>query len=317
MSDYIIKADLAGDVCFKPSFLQTKTRIYHSLDRYLTPAILCDRLEGLPEQFFNAQPRCWQPINWTDIDFEQVLAIDLDTFLDIIKGALEIEASIKEYTHTSRQHLQLIHPAMARFVNGVIAEEDSFLELGLWEKQERQHTSALVRMYWQLTRQKTIPDLCIPKAYRSCNNAEMDLYRHGIHRIATEYSAVCLYLWLMARTTGSIQQVFQELLLDNISHLAKFWGFGKWLYLDRDYLGLKKKTNNHSSQHDSLKAIANITAIVKQIMKVLQWESWNDTYKIELIYTFTAVWQQMWTWNNSLTSEYLTVLFASSLLNDL
>jgi hypothetical protein len=43
----------------------------------------------------------------------------LDIFLSIIKGALDTEAPIKDYTQTSRQYLEPIHPSMARLVGGM------------------------------------------------------------------------------------------------------------------------------------------------------------------------------------------------------
>jgi hypothetical protein len=308
--------DLAGDVCFNPTFWQTKARIHHLLDTYLSKDILCDRLEDLPEQFLNPQPRPWQHIEWQNINSEQILGIELKTFLGIIKGALDTEAPIRGYTQTSRQYLHSIHPAMARFVGGVVGGNNSLLELGLWEKEERQHTPALVRVYQQLNQQKIIPDVPSPKTYQPSGNAKMDLYRHGVHRIATEYGAVCLYLWLMARTTDSLQQVLKELLQDEINHLTKFWGFGQWLYTEENLLCLStfKNARQDNQQINSTQAVNHLTATINRMMRVLHWESWSLNQKIELIYTFTCVGQRMWSWSNSLTFEYLNVLFASSLI---
>jgi hypothetical protein len=313
---YIDPTDLAGDVCFNPTFWQTKARIHHLLANYLTEEILCDRLEDLPEQFLNPQPRPWQHIEWQSIDREQILGIELETFLAIIKGALDTEAPIRDYTQTSRQYLQSIHPAMARFVGGVVKENNSLLELGLWEKEERQHTPALMRVYQQLTQQKIIPEVLSPKTYQPSGNAKMDLYHHGVHRIATEFSAVCLYLWLMARTTDNLQQVLKELLQDEINHMTKFWGFGQWLYAEENLFGFPT-FNRH--QHDdqltnSNPTINHLMTTLNRMMKVLGWKSWSLNQKIELIYTFTCVGQRMWSWSNSLTFEYLNVLFASSLI---
>ena len=130
MYEYIALTDLAGDVCFNPSFWQTKTRIHHLVDTYLTTDLLCNRLEDLPEQFLNPQPRPWQTIRWQSINSAQIIGIDLEVFLKIIKGALDTEAPIRGYTQTSRQYLQSIHPAMARFVGGTVAQDDSLI-LGL------------------------------------------------------------------------------------------------------------------------------------------------------------------------------------------
>ena len=327
MYNCISPTDLAGDVCFNPTFWQTKARIQNLIANYLTPDILCDRLEDLPEQFLNPQPRPWQPIDWHNINSEQIIGIDLEVFLSIVKGALDTEAPIRGYTQTSRQYLQSIHPAMARFVGGVVAQDgqDTLLKLGLWEKEERQHTPALIKVYQQLTQAKLAANPPIPKTYQPSGNAKIDLYRHGIHRIATEYSAVCLYLWLMTRTTDSLQQVFQELLQDEINHMTKFWGFGQWLYGGCNFdacstvknhltFGQTQKAHFWSNQTNQLKALNNLIATVTHMIEVLHWESWSLNHQIELIYSFVCVGQKMWSWSNSLTPEYLAMLFTSSLI---
>ena len=315
MYDYISCPDLAGDVCFNPTFWQTKTRIHNLIDTYLTTNILCDRLEDLPEQFLNPQPRPWQPINWHNINSEQIIAIDLKVFLSIIKGALDTEAPIRGYTQTSRQYLQSIHPAMARFVGGVVTKDKTLLEVGLWEKEERQHTPALTKIYQQLSRNKLIATSPIAKGYQPSGNAKTDLYHHGIHRIATEYSAVCLYMWLMTRTTGSLQQVLKELLQDEINHMTKFWGFGQWLYRDFNlHLSTVKSHSSKQTNTNKLKSVNRLMATVTSMMKVLHWESWSLNHQIELIYTFICAGKRIWSWSNSLTPEYLAMLFTSSLI---
>ena len=45
---------------------------------------------------------------------------------------------------------------------------------------------------------------------------------------------------------------------------------------------------------------------------VLHWDSWTMAHKIELIYAFSCVLQQMLAWSNSLSPDYLQSIFASS-----
>ena len=239
----------------------------------------------------------------------------METFFSIIKGALDTEAPIRGYTQTSRQYLEAIHPAMARFVGGVVGKEGKLTELGLWEKEERQHTPALLRVYQQLSGEKITPEVTAPKVYAPSANPAQDLYRHGIHRIATEYSAVCLYLWLMSHTTGSLQLVMEELLEDEINHMTKFWGFGQWLYGDRLVQNISKKSLKDAiTETNRLKAMSHLMQTVNRMMGVLAWDSWNVAHKVELVYTFVAVGQKIWSWSSSLTREYLAVLFTSSLI---
>ena len=302
--------DLAGEVCFRPSFFQTKTRINYLINEYLNINELCDRLEDFPQQFKNPQPRQWSTIDWQDINPEQVIGIELDIFLSIIKGALDTEAPIRGYTQTSRQYLEPIHPNMAKFVGGVVSKDGSIVELGLWEKEERQHTPALLKIYQQLSQQKIIPQQKEAKTYKPWQNPYQDLYKHGLHRIATEYSAVCLYLWLMSHTTGTTQQVLGELLQDEVNHLTKFWGMGMWLYPDSaeqliKYLLQEINTILPVFYKSELKSKSNLPSTFWRMMSVLNWQSWSILSRGELIYTFIYTLKPMWHWSSQLTPEYL------------
>ncbi|BAU62731.1 hypothetical protein STA3757_00820 [Stanieria sp. NIES-3757] len=316
MNQLIDPIDLAGEVCFCPDFFQTKKRINSLIDQYLNLEKLQSHLEDLSQQFINPQPRCWQSIDWQTINQEQIIGINLDVFLTILQGASNTEAPIRGYTQTSRQYLAPIHPQMAKFVGGVVAQNGTILELGLWEKEERQHTPALSKIYRQLTNQTIILDIPTPRQYQLSKNPYSDLYRHGLHRIFTEYSAVCLYLWMMARTTGTIQLVLQELLQDEINHMTKFWGFGKWLSSNFEsqqpedwYVNQNKRYSCRNNQQSSL---SELTITLKHMMKVLNWQSWSLIHKIELVYTFVWVFQRMWSWSDNLSSKYLEKLFLLS-----
>ncbi|ELS02085.1 hypothetical protein Xen7305DRAFT_00017960 [Xenococcus sp. PCC 7305] len=304
MNSYRPIMDLAGEVCFKPTFWQIKARVNHLITKYLSYQIICDRLEDLPVQFNNPQPRSWPSIDWSTITSEQIIGIELEVFLKILQGTFDTEAPIRGYTQTSRQYLEPIHPTMARFVGGTVDEQDKMLELGLWEKEERRHAPALMKIYQQLTRQKANPNLRKPKIYQPSANPQLDLYHHGLHRIATEYSAVCLYLWLMSRTTGTIQQVIGELLEDEINHMSKFWGFGQWLYP----IPPKSKSRMRGLKH--------LATTMNRMTRVLHWDSWAMTHKIELIYSFSFVFKQMQGWSNCLTRDYLQSIFASPSISE-
>jgi hypothetical protein len=157
MSTYSSSIDLAGQIYWQPNFLQIQKRINHLVDYYLSLNKLRDRLQDLPAQFDNHHVRIWKPIDWYAINQEQILGCDREVFLSILIGTINTEAPIRGYTQTSRQYLEKIHPQMARFVGGIVAEDNTMLEIGLWEKEERQHTPALIKTYQQLTGEKIIP----------------------------------------------------------------------------------------------------------------------------------------------------------------
>lgn len=316
MLSHISKIDIAGQIKTAPNFLQTCQRIDTLIHQYLTPQILSDRLEDLPIQFNNPQPRPWQPIQWPNINPEQVIGIQLDLFLSILIGAIETEEPIRSYTQTSRQYLEPIHPQLARFVGGIVGNDGTMLELGLWEKEERQHAPALIKIYKQLTGEQPGFSHHIPRTYEPLENPHDDLYRHGLHRVITEYSAVCLYLWLMAQTTGTLQQVFAELLQDEINHMTKFWGSGLWLFPE-SYLSRIKSSvrqifiRKKATQTSHIQSTLHLFRTFGRMMGVLNWKGWSWQNRLELVYTFSKVLHLLWGWSKNLTPEYLQQLFVT------
>lgn len=151
MNSYRPIMDLAGEVCYQPTFWQIKTRINQLVTKNLHNQKICQHLEDLPQQFSNPQPCPWSPITWANITSDQIIGIEVEVFLNIIQGTLDTEAPIRGYTQTSRQYLAPIHPPMARFVGGTVDHQEQMLELGLCEKEERRNAPALMRMYQQLT----------------------------------------------------------------------------------------------------------------------------------------------------------------------
>jgi hypothetical protein len=291
-------------------YRQTQKNLKSLIDEYLSFEHLSDRLEDLPLQFANPQPRPWKPINWQAIDRSQIYGINPEVFLSILQGAIDTEAPIRGYTQTSRQYLQNLHPQLARFVGGTVDTNGTLLEPGLWEKEERQHTPALMKIYAQLTDKKITPTLREVREYQPGNNPHTDLYRHGLHRVATEYGATCLYLWLMAHSTGQLHAVLEELALDEINHMTKFWGFGVWAYpetslkqIGMTLLQTMKGRVKYSRDRSSLIGTLN------RMTEILAWKSWSLTNKATFAFTCTYTLYRLWGWHSSLKKNYLEELF--------
>jgi hypothetical protein len=288
------------------NLLQTQHQISTLLDNYLTLDHLHARLKDLPVQFANPQPRPWKHINWQAVSRDQITGIDIDVFLSILKGSLDTEAPIRGYTQTSRQYLQTLHPALAKLVGGTVNEHGELIELGLWEKEERQHTPALVKIYQQLTGEKITPTLRTVRGYLPTNDPHEDLYRHGLHRVATEYGATCLYIWMMAHTTGELRDVIEQLAIDEINHMTKFWGFGVWAYSDTSLLRVLNifiKTRRQSEVRN------NLFRTLTRMMKTLNWKAWTFNNKIALLVVLIYTMMRLLKWNNTLTPQYLGELF--------
>jgi DNA-binding transcriptional MerR regulator len=304
-----IAEDLAGQSYYSPHYLQTQSRIRSLIDKYIAVEKLHDRLQDLPIQFANPQPRPWKLIDWQTINRNQIIGLDAEVFLSILIGAMDTEAPIRGYTQTSRQYLEKLHPQMARFVGGTVGKDGELLELGLWEKEERQHTPALIKVYTQLTGEKITPKLRTVRGYLPTDNAHEDLYRHGLHRIATEYGATCLYIWLMAHATGALQDVLEELAQDEINHTTKFWGFGVWAFPDTGLMRIGRtliKTRSQNYQRN------NLIRTLRRMMATLNWNAWSLANKTTLLFTFAYTMHRLWNWNNTLTPDYLQDLFRIS-----
>ncbi len=313
---YSSTIDLAGQVYQQPTYLQTQNRINHLVNHYLTFEELDDRLNDLPVQLENPQTRHWKAIDWRAIHPQQIVGIEISTFLSILAGCINTEIPIRGYTQASRQYLEKVNSKIAHFVGGTIAEDGTILELGLWEKEERKHAPALSKIYQQLTGDKFIPNPPNAKPYQPSDNPYEDLYLHGLHRVITEYAATCLYLWLMAHTTGALQEIFAELVQDEINHMTKFWGFGIWLFPE-SYLTRIKRTLGQiiilrkPTNISHLQSTIKLSGTFHHMMEVLSWHGWSLSNKAELFYTFIRVMHRLWRWNATLTPEYLQQLLNS------
>jgi hypothetical protein len=142
------------------------------------------------------------------------------------------------------------------------------------------------------------------------------MYRHGMHRVATEYGATCLYLWLVAHSTGTLQQALVEILLDEINHMTKFLGFGIWAFprqgdrLKNTLTKILTKQNKsiNLSPNRPLRALFHTFGYV---MDLVDWQTWHPMSKLELTYTFIQVLWRLWHWGNSLSVEYLQQLLGT------
>ncbi len=305
--------DLAGPWDADPTLALLQTRIKTLVARYLNPQSLGDRLADLPQQWANPQPRPWQPIAWHQISVQQLCRIDPLVLLAILGGAADTEDPIRGYTQASRQYLAPLSPAMACFVGGRVDAQGRLIEPGLWEKEERQHSPALQRIYTQLTGLKLRVVAPTPKPYRPQVDAAADLYQHGLHRIATEYGATCLYLWLMVHSTGPLQAVFRELLLDEVNHLTKFWGFGRWLYPHTSGLTVAQALSRSALQKLMRRSSSSFWHTLQRMTLTLHWEAWSWRNKVTFLATAHAVLGAFWAWNHRLTPAALNRLLGEPL----
>jgi hypothetical protein len=302
---------LAGDAT-NLTDCQTRSNFYplirDLIDTYLAPDRLDRLLQELPQQFQQPRARKWGRIDWRSIDDRQIVDIEVELFLAILKGSIDTEAPIQDYTHTSRQYLDAVHPQMAQYVGGEVDAMGNSSSTGLWEIEESRHAPVLMALYHKLSSERIAPSAKQVRSYQPTDTPDRDLYRHGLHRISTEYGATCLYLWLMGHSTGTLQQVFGELVRDEVNHLTKFWGFGIWLYpYTKGYRfihGFRQLLPRRSGN--------NMLKTYRQMMSVMHWDDWTFSQRWQLVMTFYLVMQRLLAWHHRQTSASLNLLFGSS-----
>jgi len=299
------KIDLAGS-CYKhPTYLQTRARINYLIDRYLSVAILSDRLTDLPTQFINPHQRHWEPIQWQAINCSEIIGIDPQIFTLIVAGATEIEAPIRQYSQESWNYFQTVHPQMAYFMGGVQKPDGSVKVVGIWEKEERQHAPALSKIYQQLTGEKLQLKPNSVTGYQPTDDPWQAIYHHLLSRISTEWAATSVYLWLMAHSTGALQQAIAQPLQDEINHLAKFWGFCRWAFAEtyvRQFKGSTRYLISIAKHHEHERSQANDLLRKTHRLEELP-------HAIELAFTFTRIMVRLRVWNQELSDSFLKHLF--------
>lgn len=293
--------DLAGYCHPQPNYFHTKQRLKYLAESYLAPQVLTQRLQDLPQQFEQPRQRPWERFDWRAISAEQIVGVERDLFASLIAASAEVEAPIRDYAQISRAYLQAVHPQMSRFISGSYDDEGKRIEVGVWEKEERQHAPTFCKLYQQLVGERFTPHSNTITTLEPETDPGEDLYRHAIRRITTEWSAVSLYLWLMAHSTGALQQAIAQPLQDEVNHLAKFWGMTRWGFADQTFNRLVGMTAQFVQMFDHHQGDRTTSSEILQIG--------NLRYGAELTYIFTRVLRQMCDWNKHLQPEILQGLF--------
>jgi hypothetical protein len=291
-------------------------RLHQSLADQLSRDQLNQSLAALPAQFDQPTARPWRKIDWQSIDTSQIQGIEVEVFLAILQGSMDTEAPIRGYTQVSRQYLAQLYPPMATYVGGTINDQGRLTELGLWEKEERQHTPALLKIYRQLAGHPPIIDPHTVRAYQPTADTHHDLFKHGLHRTATEFAAGCLYLWLMAHTTGALHEVLEEIATDEINHATRFWGFGVWAYPAASWWSLTitfAKTANRKLTYNPGKS--SLLGTIQRMTNVMGWSQWTWQNRASFIWVSLQSLGQMMNWSRQLDRQQLNHLFGQPLVN--
>jgi hypothetical protein len=164
------------------------------------------------------------------------------------------------------------------------------------------------KLYQQLTGQTFAPKPNVAEGYQQSENPSDAVYEHLCSRISTEWSAIAVYLWLMAHSTGELQQAIAQLLQDEVNHLAKFWGFSRWAF-GRSSLGqfsvavgdILALVKRHKGDRTNGNEMLSLRQIVSQLPRLL-----------EIGFTFVRVMIQIHAWDKELSYSYLKHLFGAN-----
>jgi hypothetical protein len=293
--------DLAGIVPTQPTYLQIRGRINTLIDRYLNPAILTGHVTDLAQQFTQPHTRLWEAIDWQAIHLDQIIGIEPQLFLNVIASIVEIEAPIISYAKESHDYFAQLNPLMAEFMGGEWHTDGSLKRMGTWAKEERQHAPAFTKIYQRLTGERLQPIPNTVLGYQPSADPWADLHHHVQSRITTEWSAASIYLWLMAHSTGALQQAIAQPFQDELNHLAKFWGFSRWAFGD-SYLEHFKGSAHQlillSEHHQQERSHG--TTIVGQAKRIS-----HLAHILELSFTFLRVMVRLRQWNQTLPHRQL------------
>ena len=313
--------DLTGHLCPEsPSYLGIRNRLNQLIERYLNPEILSHCLTDLPVQFTQPHQRPWERVDWKGIHFSQIKGIAPELFVQLLASAAEIESPIRSYSRESWDYLRSLHEPMAHFLGGTYGEDQAIQVVGIWEKEERQHCPALKKMYQQLTGQKLSLKPNTVSGYHPAGSPWEDACHHLFSRVSTEWSAISVYLWMMAHSTGALQQAIAQLLQDEVNHLAKFWGFSRWAF-SGSFVARIQKSAGHIvalAQHhkgegrcllsEGLRPVTDQRSHGNEILALSQLVQ-QAPYAVELGFAFLRVMVWLRHWDRELSRSFLQHLF--------
>ena len=115
---------------------------------------------------------------------------------------------------------------------------------------------------------------------------------------------------MMAHTTGPLQAALGELVIDEINHMTKFWGFGRWAYADaclsKNVMTLGRAMVQKLSQPQLQGSLVHTLG---RMQGELAWAHWTPVHRLTFVYTLQQVMQVLYRWDHTLTRDHLDTLF--------
>jgi hypothetical protein len=305
----------------------TKARIKATIAGNLASEILSDRLFELSFHHNGSRLHPWQPIDWQAIAPEQIINLPRELFLAAIAISVEVK-TMPVYSRSTWLKLPGITPQIASFLGRVIDEENNLIELGLWEREESQHSAIFRQIYEQLTGEI----LPISPPLHSSPTTILEADRYLFQCVIAKWITLSVYLWLMSHATGDLYNAIAQLLQDELGHLAKFWGILclRWGNIENPHLSgdlngllqifcspqdpknlsilpsfpLSFDSNEILWQKLDTSEVSVMNAF-DYLASILQC---SDAYGLEIGLTLLGTLRQIWYWNQQLQVENLRAL---------
>ncbi|OUC11848.1 MAG: hypothetical protein B0A82_25390 [Alkalinema sp. CACIAM 70d] len=270
--------DIAGSWVSHPNYFHIRARITTLLDRYLSSEHLSHHLAHFtePVEYNYSCPWGATPLHVSN----QVIGIDRELFVQVLTSLMRVE------------------PISDECVSACLEE---------W-LQTTKMTESLPPIAPHI--QKALKEL-LGLDYLA-NGLPQQLY----HRITHTGSAIAIYFWLMAHSTGELQQAIVHLLQSEIYQLARVWGLSRWALGDKFLVQLQRSQQEflapfdqaHEPSQDqaqdqtsSEKSSHSSSASIPLLQRL--------PITIELTFTFLQVMVRLQEWNRQLHPIALRSLF--------
>jgi hypothetical protein len=117
----------------------------------------------------------------------------------------------------------------------------------------------------------------------------------------------------MAHTTGPLHAVLEELTIDEINHMTKFWGFGLWAYPETSLRHICSTLLQTSRGRMAYRrGRSSLVGTLHRMTGVLGWQSWTWTNRATFAFTCMRTLQQLWGWSQHLSRQELEGLFGDT-----
>ncbi len=300
----ILASDLAGNLYINPSYLQTRERVNYLIRHYLSAGILYSHLHNFYTSLKTPYSRHHhQSLNWQNINFKQVIGVSNDLFINKIISAAKLEMKCHDSETEIRAYLQAVNPRISCFLESISPPSKPKSIFDRTSRRKEYKKSDLFRkIYQRLTANELNIQYGSVKTYKLKGHLKEEIYNNALNNIVDQWNAISTYIWLMAHSTGELQELMLQPLQNEVNYLVKFWSISYWAFSHSFISSLQKRTQKLTD------LIRREEKQEKHKNEILELNS--ALHFVEVTFTFTSVMMQLYQWHKTLDDTYLENLFA-------